>query len=633
MSSHFKGLRTKSIRRRGDVASDVAWGGLQQLEERSYMSVSPLMPVVGSSMSAANVLGTVAQSHSLSNSIDDFSEIDMFGFDAVAGQKFTFDIDGHGALNSYIRIFDSNGKPIKRNDNGGGAKAGSTTGDYSLAIVNVTPTDTAGNTLSTARELAELIGTTSITEFVNREDSLDYYHFTLTQDSDFSLVLSDLTSNADVRVIADRNNNKKIDKAEVLGTSANSGTSNEVLTGKLTSGSYYVEVKRRTGDTYYSLSISATSVVPPAPTPEPTPEPTPDPTPTPTPDPTPVTDWFGQNLADAGIISLSRSLFVDGSLSRGDMMQILSVAGDDDGVIDAAELTDLRLIVTNSTTLGITADVKVLAGKVVNTHTANAKYQGAALGNLAAGSLDAQLDMLVDKWFLGSDRPTTGYQYQYASGSLFVSGASLTDIKQGYVGDCYLLATFGSVAMINPGAIEGMFIDNGDGTFAVRYFRNGVADYVTVDRYLPTNGNSLVYASMGASITNTGNELWVALAEKSYAQLNEAGWIGQDGTNSYIGIEGGWMETPYEQVLGRNANSTYMPTQQAIVDAFNSGKMVTLGSNSTTTSGVVAGHAYVLKNYNAATGTFDLYNPWATQHLTGITFATLSSNFGWIATA
>ena len=49
--------------------------------------------------------------------------------------------------------------------------------------------------------------------------------------------------------------------------------------------------------------------------------------------------------------------------------------------------------------------VQVLAGDVVNGNPANAHYQGAPLGNLAAGSSAAQLDDLIDKWFYGTDLP------------------------------------------------------------------------------------------------------------------------------------------------------------------------------------------------------------------------------------
>src|SRR2546430_11379240 len=43
--------------------------------------------------------------------------------------------------------------------------------------------------------------------------------------------------------------------------------------------------------------------------------------------------------------------------------------------------------------------------------------------------------------------------------------------------------------------------------------------------YLPTdNGGSLLYANRGAYYASAGNELWTALAEKAYVQINEMGW-------------------------------------------------------------------------------------------------------------
>lgn len=89
-----------------------------------------------------------------------------------------------------------------------------------------------------------------------------------------------------------------------------------------------------------------------------------------------------------------------------------------------------------------------------------------------------------------------------------------------------------------------MFIDNGDGTFTVRFFNNGVADYVTVDRYLPTTSNRAAYAGWGGGEASSSmNELWVALAEKAYAQLGASGWSRPgNNRNSYSDIEGGgWI--------------------------------------------------------------------------------------------
>lgn len=678
MSSHFKARRP---RRPMHAHQSGLWSGLETLESRSYMSASPVE--LHAAMDVTSTLGNIAQMHSLQGAISELDEVNLFAFDVEAGQKYTFDIDSDGSFDSYLRVFDATGKQIASNNNGNdfgeakspdsfkavnfktegryyvgisgagntrydvntsqGLKEAKSLGQYELNITNITPADTAGKNLAEALHLGVLDGDMQIEEFVGQSDKVDYIRFTLTGDAAFTLSLSDLTGDADVRLIHDANFNNKIARNEVIATSATRGSADETIEADLSAGTYYIEVKRKAGDTYYTLNLSAelaqVAAVTPQNNPAPQQQPAPTPAPSPAPAPQVVSDWFSQNLGDAGIISLSRSLFVDGSLSRGDVMMILRVAGDDDGVVDVTELTDLRVIVSNASTLGITDDVRVLAAKVTFNHSANAKYQGGNLGNLAAGSSEAQLYKLVDKWFLGTDRANatiygSTFQYQLAKGSLFVNGPQLTDIEQGYVGDCYLLATLGSVAMIDPQAITDMFISNGDGTFAVRFFHSGVADYVTVDSYLPTDSSGrLIFAGMGNQASSTSNELWVSLAEKAYAQLNEAGWIGQNGTNSYAGIEGGWMEPVYEQVLGTNANSQYKPSQSFLSNAFQSGQMITLGSNGSTSNGVIAGHAYVLKNYNASTGTFDLYNPWGVQHITGMSFAQLQNNFSWAAVA
>ena len=57
---------------------------------------------------------------------------------------------------------------------------------------------------------------------------------------------------------------------------------------------------------------------------------------------------------------------------------------------------------------------------------------------------------------------------------------------------------------------------------------------------LPTySGGWFLYANMGDHASSSSNVLWVALAEKAYAQMNEAGWLRPaswgGGTNSYDG--------------------------------------------------------------------------------------------------
>ena len=71
------------------------------------------------------------------------------------------------------------------------------------------------------------------------------------------------------------------------------------------------------------------------------------------------------------------------------------------------------------------------------------------------------------------------------------------------------MAALAEIAYRSPATITSMFIVNGDGTYTVRFYNNGKADYVTVDSQLPSG-----YASIA-------NELWVGLAEKAWAQFYE----------------------------------------------------------------------------------------------------------------
>ena len=446
-----------------------------------------------------------------------------------------------------------------------------------------TPSDAAGNTLATARNLGALTGTSSFQDFVGSTDTNDYYRFTVAQASNFSLGLSGLTADADVQLLDS--------SGVVLQSSVVSGTTAESITRALSTGTYYVRVYPfGTANTNYSLTLTTSSNV----------------------------DWFSQNLSDAGLITTARTLATDGNLSRNDMISLFRNV-QDGSVIDATELTDLRTIVSNASRFTIQDSVRFFSNNIVDGNAANQWWTGGAstrqaLGNLFAGSSSTQMERLIGKWFLGLDRPaTSGYTYtNYSSTPLFQNGVSYQDVSQGQVGDCYFLASLGAVALRTPTAIQNMFIDNGDNTFTVRYYNAGVANYVTVDRYLPTSGGTSIYAQ-------ATTELWVALAEKAYAQINESGWLQrpfqQNGTNSYQGIEAGNGFVVLPQLTGRSANYVYDPAgivdTNAIVTAFNQGKLITLGTKvSGVASNIVPSHEYVLLGYNATTSLFSVFNPW-----------------------
>ncbi|MCF2149337.1 C2 family cysteine protease [Desmonostoc muscorum LEGE 12446] len=345
-------------------------------------------------------------------------------------------------------------------------------------------------------------------------------------------------------------------------------------------------------------------------------------------------DWYSDNLQDAGLIDLTRTLAGDGNLSRNDMISLFRNAKDG-AVIDAKELTDLRTIVSNATRFTMQDHVRVLSNYVVNGNPANQWWTGGAttrtaLGNLFAGSSDTQLEKLIGKWFLGSDRPNPLSQgdiargdeginagdktYRAVSGSLFQNGISADDINQGAAGTCYYLATLSSIALEKPSYIQNMFIDNGDNTYTVRFFNNGVANYVTVDKYLPTDSfGQLVYASSGQSYNDSTNELWVALAEKAYAQLAESGWSRPDNvSNGYGSIDGGWMDYVIEQVTGLSATFQEIANMNKtqLINLVNTNQILTAGFVYGAGYGVVNSHAYTITAYNATTGKFHLRNPW-----------------------
>lgn len=200
---------------------------------------------------------------------------------------------------------------------------------------------------------------------------------------------------------------------------------------------------------------------------------------------------------------------------------------------------------------------------------------------------------------------STGYR-NFASTPLFTDGPEYNDIRQGNLGDCYLLASLASVAESDPNMIKQMVAPLGDGTFVVRFFKNGQATYLRVDADLAVNGgSSLSYARLSPD-----GEMWVAVVEKAYAHFRY-------GQNSFSSIEGGWMGTVYNEVSG--VNYLYRWTTGAAGDLANymtshlgSGHAVTVASNPSPGNPIAGSHAYMVKSVESSGGTtyVTVYNPW-----------------------
>jgi Ca2+-binding RTX toxin-like protein len=96
---------------------------------------------------------------------------------------------------------------------------------------------------------------------VGNNNTSEIYKFSLNQYSNVNISLTGLTSDADIRIIQDLNNNQIVDSGEVsyLFASTNSSTTNENLTIELPSGLFYVQVYQYQGETNYQLQVEVFS--------------------------------------------------------------------------------------------------------------------------------------------------------------------------------------------------------------------------------------------------------------------------------------------------------------------------------------------------------------------------------------
>ncbi|MCA9189324.1 MAG: hypothetical protein KDA99_27055, partial [Planctomycetales bacterium] len=129
----------------------------------------------------------------------------------------------------------------------------------------------------------------------------------------------------------------------------------------------------------------------------------------------------------------------------------------------------------------------------------------------------------------------------FKNNPLFNGSPKINDVFQGSTGDCYFLSRLAAMAKANPDSIRKMVTDLGDGTYAVRFYRNGVPEYVRVDADLWVENGTPKYAKLGQ-----GGALWAPIIEKAYAFWRTK--LGNYG--SINGGNGGWQHSSQELLGG-----------------------------------------------------------------------------------
>jgi len=219
------------------------------------------------------------------------------------------------------------------------------------------------------------------------------------------------------------------------------------------------------------------------------------------------------------------------------------------------------------------------------------------------------------------DPTDSGTTFNVSSYPLFNNGmAYYNDIQQGALGDCYFLAGLASLTQTSPAygstqpeVILQSIAPLGDGTYGVRFYRNGVANYLRIDGDIPvTYSGSYAYTKYAG--LGSGSDTWGMLLEKAYA------FFRYPGKNTYNSLNGGYLDEPFTTLTGLKATNyglsgssdltlyNFLQTQLSNDDA------VTLASNNSEpkNSMIIGGHAYSLRSVQNINGVLyaTVYNPW-----------------------
>jgi hypothetical protein len=213
-----------------------------------------------------------------------------------------------------------------------------------------------------------------------------------------------------------------------------------------------------------------------------------------------------------------------------------------------------------------------------------------------------------------------GAKYVRMKGELFVADIEASDIEQNELGTCFFLASLAAVAHTDPERVKNMVKENGDGTYTVTFQKRThsgtvVPVEVTVDADLPTTAEGKPLGVSPKREYSSKVELWPAIIEKAFAELQGGYHVVNEGGNPYDAL-------PY--LTGKNVSHRLLKSVKSddklwslLQDGLARKAPMLTGTpgedhGDVEDSGIVPGHAYTLLDAYERDGVrfVKIRNPW-----------------------
>jgi pimeloyl-ACP methyl ester carboxylesterase len=236
----------------------------------------------GNTLSSARNLGILNSARNFSDWVGSLDTDDYYRFNVSSASNFSLSLTGLSA-DADVKLLNGFGDEIGSSTKDGSLSesitqflsAGtyyvrvypysSANTNYTLSLNATAIPDNAGNTLSSARNLGTLSANNqgrynfTANDFIGSIDPNDYYRFTLNNRSTFNLTLNNLSADADLQLIWDKNGNGSVDSSDETWSSTFDGTSRDSISRILDAGTYLVRTYQgvSTANTNYSLNFLA----------------------------------------------------------------------------------------------------------------------------------------------------------------------------------------------------------------------------------------------------------------------------------------------------------------------------------------------------------------------------------------